>query len=333
MDLSIIIVNYKTLPLTLGCIKSVLDHTTGMDLEVIVVNNDSQDESEAFIYKNYPAVRFIQMGYNAGFARANNEGIRRSNGAAVLLLNSDTIVEDDAINRCYDDFMKSDYAGCGIQLLNPDRTPQVSGLYAVKGGLNFLLQLPYVGACLKFIGNSLKIKKPNVPNVSGVVEVDWVNGAFLMVRKTAIEKAGLMDEDFFLYAEEAEWCSRLKKTGKLCIFGGLHVIHIQSGSALTTFGSEDKAYNNIFDKKGLQIMISTFVRIRKEFGAGWFLFVLLMFILEVPFFLAGVILSFLFMLDKRYTFPDFFGYCKNLGKTIALSYRIILNKPYFYKLL
>jgi GT2 family glycosyltransferase len=64
---------------------------------------------------------------------------------------------------------------------------------------------------LKGLGNIVGVAKPNIPNATGTVEVDWINGAFMMVKKHAIEKAGLMDEDFFLYSEEAEWCSRLKK--------------------------------------------------------------------------------------------------------------------------
>ena len=333
MDLSIIIVNYKTPQLTSDCLRSVFANTTGIEFEVIAVDNDSGDNIEPLIHQNFPAVQFIQMNYNAGFARANNQGIRQSTGKVVLLLNSDTIVEDEAIAGCYNDLTGSDDVACTVQILNPDKTLQVSGLYAVKGGLNFLLQLPYAGACLKFIGNGLRIKKPNVPEAKGIVEVDWLNGAFLMAKRTAIEKAGLLDEDFFLYAEEAEWCSRLKKVGKLCIYGEYHIIHLQAGSAMPTFQSTDKAYKNIFDKKGLQIMVSTFVRMRKEFGAGWFVFILLLFFLEIPFFFIGVLLSFLFRLKNRYTFNEFFGYVKNVMKTIGLSNRILLNKPYFYKML
>ena len=91
---------------------------------------------------------------------------------------------------------------CGVQLLNVDRTPQISGNYAMKGGLNYLLPLPFIGNILKFFATILKVKKPNIPEAKDVVEVDWINGVFLMVKKQAIDIAGLMDEDFFLYAEE-----------------------------------------------------------------------------------------------------------------------------------
>ena len=333
LQLSIIIINYKSCQLVIDCIQSIYEQNSACACEIIVVDNNSEDSSKEKITGLFPGVVWIEMKYNSGFARANNEGIRHSKGEVVLLLNPDTIVKDDAISKCYNNFAQSDYAACGLQILNPDNTPQVSGLYAVKGGLNFLLQLPYAGSLLKFIGNGLKFSKPNVPVAIGVVEVDWINGAFLMVKRAAVERAGLLDEDFFLYAEEAEWCSRLKKTGKLCIYGGIHIIHLQAGTSLPTFQSEDKAYKNIFDKKGLQIMVSTFVRIRKEFGVGWFLFILLIFILDIPVFLIGVSITFLFMLKDGYTFNDFFGYVKNIAKTILLTHHIILNKPYFYKML
>ncbi len=102
------------------------------------------------------------MNYNSGFARANNEGIRNANGESILLLNPDTIIEDNAIEKCYYAFNESNYVACGVQLLNVDRTPQISGNYAMKGGLNYLLPLPFTGNILKFFASIFNVKKPNV---------------------------------------------------------------------------------------------------------------------------------------------------------------------------
>ena len=333
MDLSIIIVNYKTPGLVMDCLGGLFQNTSGINFEVILVDNDSHDGVEMIVQGGFPQVKFVQMGYNAGFARANNEGIRHASGEAVLLLNSDTIVEDNAISNCFTNLQRSTYVACGVQLLNPDRTPQMSGFYSVKGGLNFLLALPYAGAIVKFIGNLLKLKKPNVPKAAALTEVDWINGAFLMVKRSAFEKAGLMNEDFFLYSEEVEWCSRLRKIGKLCIYGDLHINHLLAGSSMATFDSSDKTYDNIFDKKGQQLMVSNFLRIRKEWGAGWFLFMLFLFILEIPFFLILHLLSHLFFLPNRYPFKTFGGYVRNVGKVVELSPRILSNKAWFYKML
>jgi GT2 family glycosyltransferase len=333
MALSIIIVNYKTPQLILDCIKSIeLQQKTTVDTEIIVIDNFSEDGIEALLQQTYPSVVFFQMGYNAGFARANNKGIGMAKGEVVLLLNSDTIVENNAINTCYEQFVNSNYVACGLQLLNIDRTPQISGNYAMKGGLNYLLPLPYVGGILKSLADILKVKKPNVPDAIGVVEVDWINGAFLMVKKTAINKAGLLDEDFFLYAEEAEWCSRLKKQGILCIYGNCNVIHLQGESSADAFNSTGKGYFNLFDKRGLQIIVSNFLRIRKEFGLGWYLFDLLFYVLTIPVFFIGWLLTAIIGRNK-YSFVQWKVYTKNVFTLLSLSGKMVSKTPFFYKVL
>lgn len=330
---SIIIVNYKTPGLVLDCIKTIYAQTRDI-FEIIIVDNASGDQSQELITGRYPSVRWIQMGYNAGFARANNEGIRQSGGNVVLLLNSDTLVEDRAIECSYEAFASSGYVACGVQLLNPDRTPQITGNFFMKGGLNYLLPLPYLGNLIKRAGNLFKVAAPNVAEASALVEVDWINGAYLMVKKSAIDQAGLMDEDFFLYAEEAEWCGRLRKLGKICVYGEWHVIHLQGASANETFGSAGKGYYNLYDRKGLQIMLSNFVRIRKQFGVGWFLVQLAFYLLEIPVFFLGILLSALFVRKQdRYSMAQFINYCKNTAFVAGKSVLIIRNKPYFYKVL
>lgn len=321
----------------LDCLALIDRDPSASSFEIIVIDNASGDNGQQDILSAFPRVTWVQMGYNSGFARANNEGIRRSKGDAVLLLNSDTLPAAGAIAACYQGLLDSPYVAAGVQLSNSDGTPQISGNYVMKGGLNYLLPLPYLGTAIKWMGEQAKIKKPHVPNgaITGtVIEVDWINGAFLMVKKNAIDKAGLLDEDFFLYAEEAEWCSRLQKIGKLCLFGYLTVVHLQGETSNQEFESSGKGYYNLYDRKGLQIMLSNFVRIRKQFGVGWFLVQLTFYLLEIPVFLAGVLLSALFVhKQRRYTLAQFINYCKNTGFLLGKSVRIIQNKPYFYKVL
>jgi len=300
---------------------------TAFNFEIIVVDNHSEDGSKEKITTSFPEITWIEMGYNSGFARANNEGIRKSNGEIVLLLNSDTIIENNAIENCYNKFVSSNYVACGVQLLNSDGTAQISGNYIMKGGLNYLLPLPFLGSALKSFAELFGVKKPHIPDAFSVEEVDWVNGAFLMVKRKAILKAGLLDEDFFLYAEEAEWCSRLRKEGKLCIYGDIKVIHLQGETSGEIFESSDKGYKNLFDKKGLQIMLSNLVRIRKEFGIAWFLIILLFYVLEIPVFFIGNLFS------KKYSFLQAKSYSKNILTILGLSPKMISNKPYFYKVL
>ncbi|MGB8193264.1 MAG: glycosyltransferase family 2 protein [Chitinophagaceae bacterium] len=334
MDCSIIIVNYNSAALLTDCLRTVYAQTRNISFEVIVVDNASTDDGHRSITTVFPAVQWIQMNYNAGFARANNAGIRASKGKAVLLLNADTLIQDEAIEQCYFSLVNFDYVAAGVQLLNADGSPQISGNYAMRGGLNYLLPLPYLGNIIKKTGSLFGVAKPNVPEANDTIEVDWINGAFLMVKREAINAAGLLDEDFFLYAEEAEWCSRLKKTGKLCIFGRQKVIHLQGETANATFGSEGKGYYNLYDRKGLQIMVSNFVRIRKQFGLAWFLFDLLIYVFEILFF------PFVLLMDKiihagrtRYTWEQAGGYARNVFRLLGLSVRIMMNKPYFYKVL
>ena len=333
MKLSVIIVNYKTAGLVVDCLHSIFQYDASQ-IEIIVVDNFSLDEIENILKADFPNVKFIQMGYNAGFARANNAGIKIAEGDAILLLNSDTINLDNAIANCYVEFMNSDFAACGVQLLNEDRTPQISGNNLMKGGLNFLLPLPYLGNMLKYLAGLMKVKRPSIAETSNTIEVDWVNGAFLMVKKSAIEKAGLMDEDFFLYSEETEWCSRIKKQGKIGIFGKYNVVHLQGESSKSAFESTGKGYFNLFDKKGLQMMVSSFLRTRKELGIGWYFFHLFFYLLTIPVFGVGLFFSKIFFTNKSgYNYAQFKGFVSNVGTLLTLSIKMIKNKPYFYKML
>jgi len=204
LSLSVIIVNYRSSEDICNCIASALQFPSAKSFEWIIVDNDSGDNSKEIITSKYPFVKWIEMPYNAGFARANNRGIETATGETVLLLNPDTLILDDAIAKCYHRFIYSDYVACGVQLLNADKSPQITGNFFMKGGLNHLLPLPYLGLFLRAIAFAVKMKKTNVRQAEKEQKVDWINGALLMVKKTVINKAGLMDEDFFLYAEEKE---------------------------------------------------------------------------------------------------------------------------------
>jgi glycosyltransferase involved in cell wall biosynthesis len=311
-----------------------MQFSSALNFEWIIVDNQSNDTSKEQIISKFPFVRWIEMNYNAGFARANNEGIRQSKGEVVVLLNPDTIILDDAINKCYQKFIQSPYVACSVQLLNADKTPQITGNFFMKGGLNHLLPLPYMGALLRKIAFAAKVKKTNIAEAAAEEKVDWINGAFLMVKKSAIEKAGMFDEDFFLYSEEIEWCSRLRKTGELCVYGDIATIHLQGETINRATSTGDKGYFNLFDKKGLQLMVSNHVRIRKQFGIGWFLFHLFMHTVEIPIFSFCSIIDNLIHAKNPFANMSMVeGFTNNVMKLWALSPKIISNKSYFYKML
>jgi GT2 family glycosyltransferase len=365
MQLSIIIVNYRTPALVLDCLRTLYAHTRDTVFEVIVADNGSGDDSRGSIKGAYPAVRWIDMGYNAGFARANNAAIRQSLGETILLLNSDTLMEENAIGSCHERLVASEYIAAGIQLLNKDRTSQISGLFNMRGGISQLLLLPVLGTVFRVLGKSFRVTKPHLagdrmphrripddqrrPNdhppgnplphgdvrdSSSPIEVDWISGAFLMVKKTAIEKAGLMDEDFFLYAEEAEWCGRLQKTGKLCIFGDLNAIHLEGETVNKESGSSTRKDHHVYDRKGLQFMLSGFLRIRKQYGVFWLLAILFFYLAEIPLFFLGVLITGAFTKkDSELGFRHLGGYIRNVFVILGVTGRMIRNKPYFYKVL
>jgi GT2 family glycosyltransferase len=332
MALSIVLVNFKSPQLHIDCLTELYKDPVASTFEVIEVDNNSGDDSRQRITSAFPQVKWLQLDSNAGFSRANNAGMRIATGDAMLLLNGDTLPRGKDVEECYRRLMSSEYVACGVQLLNADGSHQITGNYVMKGGLNYLLPVPYLGAIVKALGTLVKVEKPHVPDKVGTIEVDWINGAFLMVKKEAIEKAGMMDEDFFLYAEESEWCGRIRKVGKICLYGDLEVVHLQGVTANLAFGSDGKGYVNIYDRKGLQLMLSNFVRIRKQFGVGWFLFQLLFYIFDIPVFFVMMLLSRL-VGKASYTWAQFRQYCRNVGVVLGKSLTIIRNKPYFYKVI
>ena len=332
--LSIIIINFRSAELIMDCLASIKAQTTRITYEIIIVDNSQDVVGKQRILQAYPGVQWLDMGYNAGFARANNKGIQASQGDAVLLLNPDTIILENTLEHVYPMFMGSGAAACGVQLLNEDRSPQIAGNFAMTGGLNYLLPLPYLGSFLKWLGNTLHVSKPNIGEASNIEHVDWINGAFLMVRTSILSKTGLLDEDFFLYAEEAEWCHRLKMQGEMLIYGNYHILHLQGETANDAFESEGKGYYNLYDKKGRQLIISNFLRIRKQFGAGWFLFDTLMYTIDIPIFIICLLLANVFKGKRPFKgFKQVGGFIKNVGVLWLYTPRILRGKPYFYKLL
>jgi GT2 family glycosyltransferase len=246
--LSIIYVNYRSAQLIVDSLDSFFRFNLNLDFEIIIVDNDSKDNGKNLINERFPQAQWINMDYNAGYARGNNAGIKTAKGDVYLLLNPDTVSIDDSITRCYNSLQQSDCIAAGIQLINLDRSLQISGGYFVKGGLNHLLPIPYWGNFIRWIAYGTSQKVPHVAEATETQEADWINGAFLMVKKEAVEKAGLLDEDFFLYAEEIEWCSRLKKIGSLCIFGKLKMIHLQGETINQSQKLNDKGYYNLYNK-------------------------------------------------------------------------------------
>jgi hypothetical protein len=331
--LSVIIVNYQSLPDIIACLKSAFQFESAHSFEWIIVNNDDARPEGDLITSGFPTVKWLNMGYNAGFARANNKGIQEARGEIILMLNPDTIILDNAIEKCFNRLKASKYIAGSVQLLNEDLSPQITGNFFMKGGLNHLLPLPFIGAFLRKLAFALGTKKTNIESASEKEIVDWINGAFLMVKKTAIDKAGLLDEDFFLYSEEIEWCSRLGRQGELCVFGDLSTIHLQGETINRLMNTSDKGYMDLTGKKGLQLIVSQHLRIRKQFGKGWYLLHLFMYTFEIPVWYIFSFFENLFTLQNPFRdWKAASSYTKNMRRLWGLNNRIYSNKPHFYKM-
>lgn len=334
MDLSIIIVNYKSSQLVKDCLQSIFKETPSISFEIIIADNGSNDNSKELVTDAYPGVRWIDMGYNSGFARANNAGIEIAKGSLLLLLNADTIILNKAIEKSLSLFKQHPEAvGIGVQLLNRDGTTQISGAHNIGGGLNTLIQLPYLGTLIRNLGYRFRSTIPSVQTISDIIEVDWIVGAYIMVRKEVLSKSGLLDNDFFMYMEEMEWCGRLKKHGKLLLFPEPKIIHIGGGTSSDFYGSTEIGNGtNLWDKKGRQIIVSTMLRIRKQFGIGWFLFIVSMHLIEIPVFLICWVLDNLFTAGRaKFLWKNIIDYIKNVGVMMRFFLKILFNTPYFYK--
>jgi len=337
MDLSVILVNYKGPALLLDCIESIYRETTHVSFEIIVVDNFSEDESERIVLQKFPGVVWVAMTYNSGFARANNAGIKIANGNFILLLNSDTIILENAIEKTI--LLLEEHreiSACGVQLLNIDGSSQISGATNVKGGLNnTLIPLPYLGSLVRYIGYKAGAKKPSIEKIEEMVYVDWIIGAFLLTKRNVIDKAGLLDEEFFMYSEEMEWCSRLQRSGKLCLFEGPKVIHLQGGSSNEFYNIMEKENSKgIWNRKGRQIILSNLLRIKKQFGNGWFLINLFLYIIEIPVFFFGLLFDKIFANKKEhYSWKSFFSYSANIMAQLKYTATIFRSKPFFYKIL
>ena len=225
MDVSIIIVNWNTKRLLLECLSSVFKTINKLSFEIWLVDNASTDESVEAVKQNYPDIKIIQNKKNLGFAAANNIALERMRGRHALLLNTDTILTNGAVEDLFDFMEKNFDAGmaCG-QLFNQDRSKQNSianfpGLHSLICNES-LLQMLFPK---KFPGKRREYKKP--------VEVDSCIGACLMVRKKAMDEVGLLDKRYFFFFEETDWAYRMKQAGwKIYFVPSAKIFHIQGQS-------------------------------------------------------------------------------------------------------
>ena len=232
MKLSVIIVNYKVKHYLEQCLRSVAEASRGIAVEVIVVDNASGDGSVEYLRERFPDVTIIASEENLGFARANNLAIRNSHGQYVLLLNPDTIVAEETF-RDFISFMDStpDAGGCGAYMLHTD------GSFAPESRRG--LPTPFVAFC-KMSGLASLLPKSRTfgryymryLNENEVNRIEIMSGAFMFLRRDALDKAGLLDEDFFMYGEDIDLSYRILKAGYNNYFLPSRILHYKGESTV-----------------------------------------------------------------------------------------------------
>lgn len=252
MDLSVIVVNWNTRDLLYQCLTSIYENSTGVQFEVIVVDNGSTDGSIDMIVRDFPHTVLIRNDMNCGFARANNQAIARSKGHYILLLNSDAVLLGDSAQSMVHFLDTHPGAGAvGGRLLNPDGSFQSS--YNDFPGL-FSETLLLAGLSRWLLPGTY----PSYPEGASqeVRSVDWVGGALLMVRRQAIDGVGLLDEDYFMYSEEMDWCYRMKK-------GGWEIHYLPQARALHRFAG---SASRVPEKRRAQLYRSKWLFMKKHHG-------------------------------------------------------------------
>ena len=213
MDLSAVIVNYRSRDALLSCLATLPDAAPELEIETVVVDNDSRDGTAGALASGFPAVRLIANPENVGYARAVNQGVRATRGAFVLILNPDCELRATAARRLMDYLRDHPRAAIAApRLLNPDGSLEYSAR-AFPDHLTFLFNR-YSLLTRLFPGNrwSRRYLLSDWDHAT-VREVDWVSGACLLVRREAIDHVGGMDEAFFMFNEDVDWCRRMKLAG------------------------------------------------------------------------------------------------------------------------
>ena len=276
MDVSIIIVNWNTRDILDNSLKSVYGQTSGIAFEIIVIDNASTDGSVKMIKTEFPQVILVGNAENRGFAAANNQGMEISQGRYILLLNSDTIILDNAIKKTVDVADSKEQAGIiACRVLNPDRSLQLT-CSMFPSILNMFLWITYLH---KLFPHNRFFCREHMTwwNYDDTREVDVVFGCFMLVRHEALEQVGTMDEQYFMYFEETDLCWRFKKSGwKVMFTPCAEIVHLGGSSS-----GQVKSEMMLYWKKS---MLLFYKKHKDPFSAilAWFL-INLFFVSRIPY--------------------------------------------------
>jgi len=229
-DISIIIVSYNTKDMTQECLESLYTNTPGLNCQVIVIDNASGDGSVEMVQRDFPHAELIANDTNKGFAAANNQGFLIAKAPLVLLLNSDTLVLGSVIQNSVKYMLDHlDVGAFACRVLNSDRTtqktcsqyPTFRNIFFMAIGLDRLYPSRIFGQ-YQYKGWDRNYER----------DVEVISGCYLLTRKEILQNLGGLDEDFFFFGEETEWCMRIRKSGWKLRFSPVgEIIHHGGGSA------------------------------------------------------------------------------------------------------
>lgn len=231
VDLSIIIVNYNVKDFLSQCLNSILASKTNFNYEIIIVDNNSTDGSVDFIQKNFPSVKLIPLDRNTGFGFANNKGFEFAQGKYILILNPDTVLQEDTLKVMFEYMEANPEVGiAGCKVLNSDGTLQL----ACRRGI----PTPWV-AFTKLFGLQALFPKSKLfarynltflPSEE-LAFVDAISGSFMFVRRQVYEQLGGFDTNFFMYGEDLDFCLRAKQNGwKIAYVPNTSIVHYKGES-------------------------------------------------------------------------------------------------------
>jgi GT2 family glycosyltransferase len=288
---SVIIINYNTFALTSNCIRSVIKQTHGIDYEIILVDNASTECDAGNFLKEFSSVKLIRSERNGGFAFGNNLGIEKTTDNYFLLLNSDTVLQEDSISKAVEYMQQHIDAGVlGCRMTYPNGKVQYSARrfrsisWELLDLFRFTLWLiPYKKRAKLMLGKYFRHDEN--------MECDWVNGAFFLFLRKVLDHLPekKLDDRFFMYGEDQLWCEQIKRLGnKILFYSGTTVIHINSGS---TDVSKQLQLRKTMMRHELEIM-----RQRKGRGMYYFIFKIIFVIKETT---RNLIKSIIFRLTGR----------------------------------
>lgn len=232
-DISIVIVSWNTLALLRDCLQSIYDETTKHSFEIFVVDNHSPDGSAEMVENEFPEVKLIANQQNVGFAPANNQALEQARGTYVMLLNPDTLVKDGAIDKMLDYAEANQDKKLGIltcKLLNGDGSLQRSVNRFYSFWRSFI-ENRFFASLFGKMGIQSKFFMSYWEHDS-LKEIDWAFGAVMLFHRDLMEEIGILDDRFYIYAEEVDYYMRAKKAGYTSLFlPDIEIVHFGSSSA------------------------------------------------------------------------------------------------------